>query len=332
MGIGFSTRRLRGMRQYEMWQPTGVAYSRLEDVRRFDRIRMDSTRNAVRAIRNMILMLALTSSDAVLPLAEAARQAPTGAAAIRGSWVTERDGAHYIYIFAVHGDRISGVACARCFDLNNLAFVADGRVEGDALSFTLLHDRGDGRTYRETFRGTAGGGRIALTASREGATQQSAAVTLRRPAANAAALLAEGRRSGGPEPYMTSGPPEPLTPEKVLGVWRAPMGPTAYLLKQVGDRILGLACDAKCEDGSYSAFIETAAISRNTLLVSIAHVDAAGEPTANLLTLYLSKGRLTGTYVNNTRPDRRNNFVWVRQYDPDAPKEAVWRGAFDEQP
>ena len=110
------------------------------------------------------------------------------------------------------------------------------------------------------------------------------------------------------------------------------MGPTAYLLKQVGDRILGIACDAKCEDGSYSAFIESAAISRNTLLVSIAHVDAAGEPTANLLTLYLSKGRLTGTYVGNTRPDRRNNFVWVRQNDPDAPKESIWRGAFDRQP
>ena len=80
------------------------------------------------------------------------------------------------------------------------------------------------------------------------------------------------------------------------------MGPAAYLLKRVGDGILGLACDPKCEDGSYSAFIESAVISRNTLLVSIAHVDAAGEPTANLLTLYLSQGRLTGTYIGNTRP------------------------------
>ena len=110
------------------------------------------------------------------------------------------------------------------------------------------------------------------------------------------------------------------------------MGPTAYLLKRVDDRILGIACDPKCEDGSYSAFIESAVISRNTLLVSIAHVDAAGEPTANLLSLYLSQGRLTGTYIGNTRPDRRNNFVWVRQHDPDAPKDSVWRGAFEKQP
>ena len=275
-----------------------------------------------------VLTLALAGSGAVS--SGAARQAPTGAAAIRGSWVTEGDGAQYMYIFAVQGDRISGVACTRCFDLNNLAFVSEGRIDGNALSFTLLHDRGNGTAYRETFRGKADGGRIVLTALREGSTQQSA-VTLRRPAPNAAALLAEGRRPGGPEPFMTSGPPEPLTPEKVLGVWRAPMGPTAYLLKQVGDRILGIACDAKCEDGSYSAFIESAAISRNTLLVSIAHVDAAGEPTANLLTLYLSKGRLTGTYVGNMRPDRRNNFVWVRQHDPDAPKDSLWRGAFDPQ-
>ena len=284
----------------------------------------------MRVMGIVVLMLALTSFDRVL--SGAARQAPNVAAAIRGSWATEGTGPQYMYIFAVEGDRVSGVVCTRCFDLKNLAFASDGKVEGDALSFTLLHDRGDGRPYREMFRGKVGGGRMILTASREGKTEQAVTVTLKRPTPNAAALLAEGRRPGGPEPYMTPGPPEPLTLEKVLGVWRAPTGPTAYLLKQVGDRILGIACDSKCEDGSYSAFIESVAISRNTLLVSIAHVDAAGEPTANLLSLYLSQGRLTGTYIGNTRPDRRNNFVWVRQHDPDAPKDSLWRGAFEEQP
>ena len=235
----------------------------------------------MRAMGIVVLMLALTSFDRAL--GGAARQAPNVAAAIRGSWVTEGAGAHYMYIFAVQGDRISGVVCTRCFDLNNLAFVLDGRVEGDALSFTLLHDRGEGKSDRETFRGKVVGGRMTLTASRGSKPEQSVAVTLRRPTPNAAAILAEGRRSGGPEPYMTPGPPEPLTQEKVLGVWRAPTGPTAYLLKRVGDRMLGIACDSKCEDASYSAFIESAVISRNTLLVSIAHVDAAGEPTANLL-------------------------------------------------
>jgi hypothetical protein len=259
----------------------------------------------------------------------AARQAATGPAAIRGSWVTDGTGPQYMYIFAVDGDRLSGVVCTRCFDLRNLAFVADGKVDGDTLSFTLLHDRGDGKPYRETFRGKAGGGRLTLSAAREGQSSQPVEVTLKRPAPNAAALLKEGRRPGGPEPFMTPGPPEPLTPEKVLGIWRAPTGPTAYLLKQVGDRILGIACDSRCEDGSYSAFIESVVISRNTLLVSIAHVDAAGEPTANLLTLYLSQGRLTGSFVGNTRPDRRNSFVWIRQHDPDAPKDPLWRGVFE---
>ena len=173
---------------------------------------------------------------------------------------------------------------------------------------------------------------MTLTASREGKPRQSGAVTLRRPPPNAAAILARERRPGGPEPYMTPGPPEPLTLEKVLGIWRAPTGPTAYLLKRVGDRMLGIACDSRCEDGSYSAFIESVVISRNTLLVSIAHVDATGEPTANLLTLYLSQGRLTGTFVGNTRPDRRSNFVWIRQHDADAPKDSLWRGVFEEQP
>lgn len=76
-----------------------------------------------------------------------------------------------MYIFAVQDDRISGVVCTRCFDRNNLAFVSDGRVQGDTLSFTLLHDRGDGKPYQETFRGKVAGGRITLTASREGNPQ-----------------------------------------------------------------------------------------------------------------------------------------------------------------
>jgi len=284
----------------------------------------------VRVMAIVVLMLAVAGADRVVN--GAARQAPTGASAVRGSWVTEGPGAQYMYIFSVEGDRISGVVCTRCFDLKNLAFVSDGRLEGNAVSFTLRHDRGDGKPYQETFRGQVGAGRLTLTASREGTLEPTVAITLKRPTPRAAALLAEGRRAGGPEPYMTPGPPEPLTTEKVLGVWRAPMGPTAYLLKQVGDRILGLACDSKCEDGSYSAFIESVVISRNTLLVSIAHVDAAGEPTANLLTLYLSQGRLTGSFVGNTRPDRRNNFVWIRQHDPEAPKDSLWRGVFDERP
>jgi hypothetical protein len=278
----------------------------------------------------VVLTLALTGAAGVS--GGAAQQAYNGAAAVRGSWVTEGAGTPSMYIFAVQDDRISGVVCARCFDLDNLAFVSEGRIQGNELSFTLVHDRGNGKTYREMFRGQVAAGRMTLTASREDNREAKVAVTLKRPAPNAAAILAEGRRPEGPEPYMPAGPPEPLTPEKILGVWRAPMGPTAYLLKRVGDRILGIACDPRCEDGSYSAFIESAVISRNTLLVSIAHADAAGEPTANLLTLYLSQGRLTGTYVGNTRPDRRNNFVWVRQHDPDAPKDSVWRGAFEGQP
>lgn len=82
-------------------------------------------------MRVAVLTLALAGSGAVS--SGAARQAPTGAAAIRGSWVTEGDGAQYMYIFAVQGDRISGVACTRCFDLNSLAFVSEGRIDGNAL-------------------------------------------------------------------------------------------------------------------------------------------------------------------------------------------------------
>ena len=122
----------------------------------------------------VVLVLALTGSDRISCEAAGAQN---GAAMVRGSWITEGSGAHYMYLFAVQDDRISGVVCTRCFDLDNLAFVSDGRVKGDALSFTLLHDRGDGKPYRETFRGKVVGDRITLTASRDGNPGQSLAVT-----------------------------------------------------------------------------------------------------------------------------------------------------------
>ena len=87
---------------------------------------------AVRITVIVALVLALTGSHRVS--CGAAQQAPTGAAAVRGSWVTEGTSAPYMYIFAVQDDRISGVVCTRCFDLGNLAFVSDGRVQGDGLS------------------------------------------------------------------------------------------------------------------------------------------------------------------------------------------------------
>jgi hypothetical protein len=139
-------------------------------------------------------------------------------------------------------------------------------------------------------------------------------------------------RAAGPRPaaesFVTAGPSEPLTPDNALGVWRSPQGPSAYLFKQVGDRIMGIVCDAQCADGSYSAFIESATIARNTFSASILHADKAGEAYSNLLVLFLSQGRMTGTYVDSRLPEKRIVHVMVRQNDPAAPKDAVWRGAF----
>jgi hypothetical protein len=87
----------------------------------------------MKSITMLALALALSSSA----------QIPDGAA-IRGSWDAESGGAKYMYVFTVSGDQLSGVVCTRCADVNNLAFVLDGKVHGDDLSFTLFHDRGDG--------------------------------------------------------------------------------------------------------------------------------------------------------------------------------------------
>jgi hypothetical protein len=259
----------------------------------------------------------------------AAAQAQSIASTIRGSWITERDGERYLYIFGVQGDRLSGVVCAKCYDLDNLAFVADGNVEGDGLSFMLVHETGEGEPYRETFRGKLAGGQIGLTVSREGT--RSVEVVLERPPPRVAEIFAADRAAGprpAAESFVKAGPSEPLTPENALGVWRSPQGPSAYLFKQVGDRIMGIVCDAQCADGSYSAFIESATIARNTFSASILHADRTGEAYSNLLVLFLSQGRMTGTYVDSRLPEKRIVHVMVRQDDPAAPKDAVWRGAF----
>ena len=100
------------------------------------------------------------------------------------------------------------------------------------------------------------------------------------------------------------------------------------VVKQVGDRIMGIACDSRCSDGSYSAFIDSGTIARNTFLANIVHVDQKGDAFANLLTLYLTDGRMIGTYVDTRRPEKRVIHVMVRQNDPAAPTDAAWRGAF----
>jgi hypothetical protein len=261
---------------------------------------------------------------------DAIAQAPNVAPMIRGSWITENGGEHYIYIFAVDGNQLSGVVCAKCYDLKNLTFVSDGKLEGDSLSFTLVHDTGDRKPFRESLRGKYAGGQIALTVSREGSTRP-VELALKKPPSRVAEIFAADK-AGGPrapaESFVGPGPSEPLTAENALGVWRSPVGSTAYLFKQVGDRIMGIACDSYCADGSYSAFISSATITRNTFLASIVHADQTGEPYANLLTLYLSQGRMSGTYVDTRRPEKRVIHVMVRQNDPAVPDDAFWRGAF----
>lgn len=283
----------------------------------------------MRAWQTAVLALALTCSGGWAN--RAAAQVSSAASKIRGSWITERDGDHYIYIFAVAGDRLSGVVCKQCYDLENLTFLSDGKVEGETLAFTVLHHTDTNEPYGEVFRGNLVGGRIALTVSRDD-DGQPVALTLERPPSRVAEIFAADVAAGPraePESFVGAGPSEPLTPENAFGAWRSPVGPSAYLFKQIGDRVMGIACDARCEDGSYSAFIESAAIIGNTFLASIVHADrATGEAYANLLTLYLSQGRMTGTYVDTRRPEKRVIHVMVRQDDPDAPKDAVWRGAF----
>jgi len=106
----------------------------------------------VRVTRIVVLTLALTGSDRIS--FGGALQAQNGAAAVRGSWVTESTGARYLDIFAVQDDRISGSSARDASISTTLRLYRRAGSKGDGLSFTLVHDRGDQKPYREMFRGT----------------------------------------------------------------------------------------------------------------------------------------------------------------------------------
>ena len=120
---------------------------------------------------------------------DAAAQAPSVAPMIRGSWITESEGEHYIYIFAVEGNQLSGVVCAKCYDLKNLTFVSDGKIEGDSLSFALIHDTADRKPFRESIRGKYAGGQVTLTVSREN-SRRPVELALKRPPSKVAEIFA----------------------------------------------------------------------------------------------------------------------------------------------
>jgi hypothetical protein len=207
--------------------------------------------------------------------------------AFRGGWVADVGDARHIYIFKVRGTEVTGTYCPiDCAHPDNVSFVRDGEIDGDTIRFTLLHDIGDSIPVRGELVGDA----LVLTPDgRLASGMPGGAVTFRRDPrrpvvvrvdpdqvdAQAGRGGAAGRGGGGRgRGYVAPGPSEPLSPEKVEGLWVWGTGPAKqhFIFRQVGDEMLGMVCGA-CDDPGTFGPLDNFRISGETMTFDIVHED-----------------------------------------------------------
>src|SRR5262249_10273117 len=111
---------------------------------------------------------------------------------VRGGWIADINGQRHIYILNVRGTDIKGIYCWDCSNPDNLAFVQNGKLESDGISFVVLHDVGPGAPYRDNVRGKLVNGQLVLTLTRQ------ASGGTRAPAPTEMTMQRETRRPGGP--------------------------------------------------------------------------------------------------------------------------------------
>ncbi len=229
---------------------------------------------------------------------------------VRGGWIADVESQRLIYVLKVRDGRISGIYCSDCTNPDAVAFVQDGKLEAEGITFRVRHVAGTGAPYSEMVRGRLENGRLVLTSTREGAPSARATVTsfTREPRRTRNGLtwpadqLAAARTAGGPstgataEPpaspppaapaggrgrgtYVPPGPNEPLSPARIDGLWLTGPGANGQhvTLHQVGNQILGVIC-GPCDNPFTVWPIDSGVITgerRDTLTFNIVHEDTA---------------------------------------------------------
>ncbi|HUK36937.1 MAG TPA: hypothetical protein VLV86_23645 [Vicinamibacterales bacterium] len=227
---------------------------------------------------------------------------------VRGGWIADVSGQRLIYVLKIRDGRISGIFCSDCADPDQVAFLADGKVEGDAVAFRVLFVAGPGAPHAENVTGKLENGRLILTSTREGASHTRSIVTLTREPRRTrnglawpANQLAAARTAGGPsagataEPplpppprpaapaggrgrgaYVPPGPNESLTAARVDGLWLTGPGANGQhiTLHQVGREIRGVIC-GPCDNPFTVWPIDSGGITGDTLTFNIVHEDTA---------------------------------------------------------
>ena len=246
---------------------------------------------------------------------------------VRGGWVADLNGQRHVYVLNVRGTDIKGIYCWDCSNPDNLAFVQNGKLEADGISFAVFHDAGPGAPYRDNVRGKLVNGQLVLTATRQGSANARPVETTmqresRRPggpagaaplpgtppaaaAPPAAPAAPRGAAPGGGGPgaggggrgrgYVAPGPNEAITVAKISGVWvGGGNGPNKqyFMFRQVEGQILGMVC-GPCDNPFTFGVLNSGTIMGDTFTFNIVHEDwgagIANGPFNNMATVTIAK-------------------------------------------
>ena len=122
-------------------------------------------------MRKYLLGLALA-----LTLASAAR-----AADLSGKWSPDGNS---VFTFDRQGDAFTGSVLYQ----GKVFKIVDGTIDGDAISFYVLHDASDdpeviengGKAFRNTAKGTVTGDEMSFSGAREGSNEHAYSITIKR--------------------------------------------------------------------------------------------------------------------------------------------------------
>lgn len=143
---------------------------------------------------------------------------------------------------------------------------------GASVRFTLLHQPDGVPAYRELVEATMTGDELHLTKRRQGWTNRSTTLRMRRAAK--VPFPARTPNAARPPAYVPPGPSESLTPESVAGLWLAQTGPAKqyFIFRRVGSELLGLVC-GPCDNPMNVAPIDNVSLEGTILRFNIVHED-----------------------------------------------------------
>jgi hypothetical protein len=219
----------------------------------------------------------------------------SGVEQFRGGWIADLDGARHVLILKVRDSLVTGTYCWDCSNPANLDFVMDGRLDAQGVSFTLLRAAGQAGQQRVNVRGKLDDDQLVLTVQNTGSGSRPLARSFTReprkpqpPAAGPAPVR---------PPYVSPGPPEPLSAPKIAGLWLAGSGPNKqyFIFREVGHELLGLVC-GPCDNPYNMAPLDNMSFDADTLKFDIVHEDwgrgIEHGPFANRATATIAKNEM----------------------------------------